>query len=74
MEEKITFEAGMQRLENLVKDLESGQMTLEESFQAYERAVELRDALNAMLDESERRIRVLTEGGECTLDQEDGAQ
>ena len=70
MKKKITFEAGMEELEGLVRSLESGQMPLEESFKAYERAVELRDALNKLLDESDKRIRVLTESGETELDSE----
>lgn len=67
MTKKITFEAGMQELEALVRTLESGQMPLEDSFKAYERAVALRDKLNALLDESDKRIRVLTENGEEPL-------
>lgn len=70
MKKKITFEAGMEELEGLVRSLESGQMPLEDSFKAYERAVELRDALNKLLDESDKRIRVLTESGETQLDSE----
>lgn len=67
MENKIVFEEGMQELEALVQRLESGQMSLEESFAAYERAVALKDALGALLDESDRRIRVLTASGERKL-------
>lgn len=72
MTKKITFEGGMQELESLVRTLESGELPLEDSFKAYERAVELRDRLNAILDESDKRIRVLTEGGEAPLDPEEG--
>lgn len=68
MKKKITFEEGMQELEELVRSLESGQMPLEDSFKAYERAMELKKALGAMLDESDKRIRVLTEAGETELD------
>ena len=67
MKEKITFEAGMQELEELVHALESGEMSLEDSFKAYERAVELKGSLVALLDEGDRRIRVLTEAGESEL-------
>lgn len=70
MKKKITFEEGMQELEELVRALESGEMPLDDSFKAYERAVALKDSLNAMLDESDRRIRVLTETGETSLDGE----
>ena len=70
MKKKLTFEAGMAELEALVQALESGTMPLEESFKAYERAVAIREALAKLLDEGDRRIRVLTEGGETELDGE----
>ena len=68
MKEKITFEAGMQELEALVKGLETGELSLEDSFKAYEKAVALKDSLSALLDEGDRRIRVLTDAGETALD------
>ena len=71
MEDRFTFEAGMQELEQLARALESGTMTLEESFAAYERAGALKKALEKLLDEGDRRIRVLTSDGEEELDAED---
>ena len=71
MTEKITFEAGMQELEALVKELEAGALSLEDSFVAYERAVALKKRLAALLDEGDRRVRVLTEAGETELDPEE---
>lgn len=73
MKKKLTFEEGMSELEALVQALESGQMPLEESFKAYERAVEIKDALGKLLDEGDRRIRVLTQSGETALDGEEDA-
>lgn len=68
MKKKMTFEAGMQELEALVKSLESGELPLEDSFKAYERAIALKNSLGALLDEGDRRIRVLTQTGESTLE------
>lgn len=65
---KLTFEEGMQELEEIVRGLEQGQMPLEESFKAFERATALQKSLQEMLDEGDRRIRVLTETGERELD------
>ena len=70
MKKKISFEEGMQELEALVQALESGQMPLEESFKTYEKAMKLRSELNALLDEGDRRIRVLTENGEREIAEE----
>ncbi len=66
---KITFEEGMQELETLIRALEQGQMPLEDSFKAFERAMELKKALQTMLDEGDRRIRVLTESGERAMEE-----
>ena len=71
MEDRFTFEAGMQELEQLARALESGTLTLDESFAAYERAGKLKAALEKLLDEGDRRIRVLTGGGEEELDAEE---
>ncbi|MBQ6326799.1 MAG: exodeoxyribonuclease VII small subunit [Clostridia bacterium] len=68
MKKKITFEEGMQELENLVHGLETGELSLEDSFKAYEKAVALKNSLCALLDEGDRRIRVLTDAGETGLD------
>ena len=71
METKLNFEAGMQELEELARALESGEMTLDASFAAFERANALRKALKELLDEGDEKIRVLTESGESELDAED---
>jgi len=71
MKKKISFEEGMQALESLVQALESGQMSLEDSFKTYEQAMKLKAELEALLDESDRRIRVLTESGEREISQEE---
>ena len=70
MKKKISFEEGMQTLEALVQSLESGQMPLEESFKTYEQAMKLRAELSALLDDGDRRIRVLTEAGEREMAKE----
>lgn len=67
---KLTFEDGMQELEEIVRSLEMGQMPLEESFKAFERATALKKNLEEMLSEGDRRIRVLTENGEREMEEE----
>ena len=67
---KLTFEDGMQQLEETVRALEQGQMPLEESLKAFEKAMELQKSLKAILDDGDRRIRVLTEDGERELAEE----
>lgn len=74
MEEKFTFEAGMEELEGLVARMESGDMKLDESFDVYRRGVVLYRALKKMLDEGDAKIRALTETGEVDLTKEVGGE
>ena len=69
--ENFTFESGMDELETLVRDLENGALPLEESFQAFERGVALKKRLEKLLEEGDKRIRVLTESGEEPLEGEE---
>ena len=71
--ENFTFESGMDELETLVRDLESGSLPLEASFQDFERGMALKKRLEALLEEGDRRIRVLTESGEEPLEGEEDA-
>ncbi len=69
--DKFTFESGMDELETLVRDLENGALPLEESFQAFERGMALKKRLEKLLEEGDKRIRVLTESGEEPLEGEE---
>ena len=73
MEEHLTFEAGMAELEEIVSALEKGEMSLDDSFKAYQRGVKLYSRLKALLDEGDRKIIELTSQGEKLLrgDEED---
>ena len=62
--ESYTFETGLAELESLVHALERGDMKLDESFEAFERAKALEKKLRGMLSEGDRRIHALTEEGE----------
>jgi exodeoxyribonuclease VII small subunit len=58
------FEAAIAELEAIVKRLEEGDMPLEQSLTLYERGVQLSRFCHTRLEEAERRIEILTEGGE----------
>ena len=60
----IDFEAAMKRLETIVEELESGELSLEDSIARYEEGVKLSRALTSKLDEAEKRIERLVEGDE----------
>ena len=61
MAKAFSFESGMNELETLVEALERGELSLEESFKAYEKGVKLASQLKAVLDQGDQRILALTE-------------
>lgn len=58
--DKMTFEQAMAELDRVVRDLESGDVPLEESIALYERGAKLKDRCAAKLREAEEKVRVLT--------------
>ena len=67
MKEKMKFEEAMELLEKQVRDLEPGNMTIDEALTAYEESVRLVKICNEKLDAAENRIRVLTEAADGTV-------
>ena len=61
MAKSLSFESGMEELEALVSALEKGELSLEESFKAYEKGVRLASQLKAILDQGDQRILALNE-------------
>jgi exodeoxyribonuclease VII small subunit len=59
-EPTLTFEAAMARLEQIVADLESGKLSLEESLKKFEEGVTLGKTCRDFLDRADVRIRTLT--------------
>jgi exodeoxyribonuclease VII small subunit len=53
------FEDELADLEGIVSQIDSGELSLEESIAAFERGVALVRSLNQKLDEVERRVEVL---------------
>jgi len=66
------FETALKRLEEIVKELEEGELTLEKSLERYEQGVRLARFCSAKLDEAEARIEMLQkdESGEPIRDAE----
>lgn len=61
---KLTYEAGVEELTQLIARIEDGELTLEETIKAYEKGAALADRLSAMLQEGKGRIMKLQENGE----------
>ena len=62
MKKEMNFEEALTLLEDKVKLLEGGNMSLDESLSAYEEAIGLVRLCNAKLESAEVRVRILTEG------------
>jgi exodeoxyribonuclease VII small subunit len=58
------FEAAIAELETIVKKLEEGDLTLEQSLELYERGVTLSRYCHTRIEDVERRIELLNERGE----------
>ncbi len=64
---KINFEDALEELEAIASKLESGELTLEQSLQYYERGVELAKFCRQKLEEAERKIEVLQKQPDGTV-------
>ena len=70
MNSKMKFEEAIELLEDKVRKLEGGNMSLDESISAYEEAVGLVKLCNKKLESAEARVRILTEGADGSITDE----
>jgi exodeoxyribonuclease VII small subunit len=68
--QKIDFEKSMEELEKIVNDLESGNLTLDESIAAFERGIELSKLCQKRLEAAEERVKKLLEKSDGEFDLE----
>jgi exodeoxyribonuclease VII small subunit len=64
MVKKQTFEEAMESLENIVQELESGDLALEKAMQRFEEGIKLSKFCSDKLDETEKKITLLTGNAE----------
>jgi exodeoxyribonuclease VII small subunit len=65
--QKLTFEQALEKLEEIVSAIESGQIGLEESIAKYAEGIELIKHCRGVLDAAEKKIQLLTSTQEGTL-------
>ncbi len=53
------FETALERLEEIVKELESGDLPLEQSLKLFEEGIKLSRICNKRLEDAERRVEIL---------------
>ncbi len=64
MDNSKTFEASMQRLEEIVRTMERGELPLEQSLKLFEEGTALVRTCGTMLDEAEMKIVKLMKGSD----------
>lgn len=68
MKKNITFEEAITSLEDIVKKLESGDASLDESLSSFEEAIKLVKLCNQKLDLAEKKVKILLENKDGTVD------
>ena len=58
----LNFEAALDELEKVVADMETGQLSLEDSLAAYKRGAELLQICRGRLQDVQQQVQVLEEG------------
>jgi len=58
------FEAGLEQLERIVKEMESGELPLERALELFEKGMELSAQCRKQLEEAETRVEILVRKGD----------
>lgn len=61
-QKSLSFEAALTELEQVVADMEAGQLPLEDALAAYKRGAELLQQCRSQLEDAQQQVRVLEEG------------
>lgn len=65
--ENISFEEAVGRLEQIVRSMEEGKLSLDDSLAAFEEGIALVRFCNGKLDSAEQRVRILLNGEDGVL-------
>ncbi len=67
----MKFEEALNELETIVKSLESGEKTLDESIALFEKGITLSKTLNKMIDDAEQKVKMLITNEDGTVSETD---
>ena len=70
MEDNKSFEEMMQNLEAIAKDLESGDLSLDDSVKKFEEGMKISKECSKILEDAEKKITILTKDSEGNLKEE----
>ena len=65
-----TFEDSLNELEKIATNLENGELGLEEAIKEFEKGMKLSKECTEKLDDAEKRINILVQGEDGTLQEE----
>ena len=72
-EKKVSFEGNMQRLEQIVRAMERGDVALDESLKLFQEGTELVRSCGKLLDEAELQVKMIMAGPDGKPVEEDFA-
>ena len=67
MSKEIKFEEAIVKLEDAVRLLEGGTLSLDESIEKYEEALKYVRICNETLDKAEQKVKILTESADGSI-------
>ena len=70
-DKEMQFEEAFKRLEAIVGNLESGDLSLEESMKLFEEGIGLTEACKSRLEDAEKKIQLLLKDSDGKLSLED---
>ncbi|MCB9800053.1 MAG: exodeoxyribonuclease VII small subunit [Candidatus Omnitrophica bacterium] len=70
MSGELSFEKSLEKLEKIVDDLESGDITLDEALKKYEEGIKLSGACQDRLSKAEKKIEMLSKSATGQLKKE----
>jgi exodeoxyribonuclease VII small subunit len=59
---KLSFEKALNELEQIVSEMEKGELSLENSLKKFEKGMKLSKFCSDKLDETEKKITIITDG------------
>lgn len=67
--EKVKFEDAINQLEDIAKELESGELGLDESVKKFEEGMNLSKVCTKILNEAEKKINIIIDNGDNLIEE-----
>lgn len=67
----LSFEEAMKDLEDVVNELESGELTLDKSIEKFKKGIELSNHCNELLEDAEKTVSILIADADGNMNEED---